>query len=127
MKLFEEIVKPFPGMRVLDIGGTASIWKHIDVPLSVTCLNLHSPDKDRGCEGPHKFSFLVGDGCSIPQFNPGDFDLVFSNSVIEHVGNYAKQQSFASEVLRLSTDYWIQTPHKWFPVEVHCGIPFWWF
>jgi hypothetical protein len=53
--------------------------------------------------------------------------VVFSNSVIEHVGPEIRQQSFAREVRRLGRAYWVQTPSKWFPVEAHCGMPLWWF
>ena len=45
------------------------------------------------------------------------FDLVFSNSVIEHVGPPAKKPEFAHEVLRLGKSYWVQTPSKWFPLR----------
>ena len=60
-------------------------------------------------------------------FSRGEFDLVYSNSVIEHVGPEHRQDSFAAEVKRLSARYWVQTPSKWFPFEAHCGMPLWWF
>jgi hypothetical protein len=30
-------------------------------------------------------------------------------------------------VIRLARSYWVQTPSMWFPIEAHCGMPFWWF
>jgi hypothetical protein len=38
-----------------------------------------------------------------------------------------KAGEFAREVLRLGKSYWVQTPSKWFPIEAHSGIPFYWF
>jgi len=63
----------------------------------------------------------------MPEFHEGQFDLVFSNSVIEHVGNKTNRKAFANEIRRLSKSYWIQAPYKYFPIEAHCGMPFWWF
>lgn len=50
--------------------------------------------------------------------------MVFSNSVIEHVGNEGKQQKFAEEVMRVGNSYWVQTPNKYFPIEPHVMFPF---
>jgi hypothetical protein len=68
-----------------------------------------------------------GDACNVDQVGDQCFDLVFSNSVIEHVGPPPKQAEFAQEVLRLGRSYWVQTPSKWFPIEAHSGMPFYWF
>lgn len=52
-----------------------------------------------------------------------EFDIVFSNSVIEHVGK-EMQMLFAKEVLRVGKKSWIQTPYKHFPIESHFVFPF---
>src|SRR5262249_16452869 len=52
------------------------------------------------------------------------FDIVFSNSVIEHVGDAKSQQDFAREVTRVGRAFWVQTPNRWFPVEQHLLTPF---
>jgi 2-polyprenyl-3-methyl-5-hydroxy-6-metoxy-1,4-benzoquinol methylase len=67
--------------------------------------------------------WVAGDGRSLP-FRDAAFDVVFSNSVIEHVGDAASQQRFASEVARVGRAYWVQTPNRWFPVEQHLLTPF---
>ncbi len=67
-----------------------------------------------------------GDACAT-QLEPNSFDLVFSNSVIEHVGDINKQTAFATEARRLAPRHWIQTPAKSFPIEAHTGMPFWWY
>src|SRR4051794_17360037 len=68
-------------MRVLDIGGEARFWEHRDVkPAHVTMVNIAEQTVDVPW-----MDAVVGDGCDLPP-DLGTFDLVFSNSVIEHVG-----------------------------------------
>jgi hypothetical protein len=64
----------------------------------------------------------VGNGLAL-EYKKGDVDLIFSNSVIEHVGSYENQQIFANEVMRVSDKYIIQTPSLWFPLEPHSLLP----
>lgn len=131
MELFVETVKPRPHERVLDLGGHPSTWAQVKIPLSVTILNL--PDAmsalppTTGDVSHHAIRHVEGDACNVRDFVPGDFDIVHSNSVIEHVGPADNQQQFARQVLKFGVRYWIQTPSKWFPIEPHCGMPFWWF
>jgi hypothetical protein len=66
---------------------------------------------------------VVGDGTRLP-FADQSFDLVYSNSVIEHLGTWEKQQAFAAEACRVGRGYWIQTPGKEFPIEPHYFGPF---
>jgi hypothetical protein len=133
MKAFLTLLHVKPGTRVLDLGGAPAIWEHVPVPLEVTLLNLPgaiSPGQQEVLEGPslrhHKFHLVEGDGCNVVQFTDRSFDIVFSNSVIEHVGPPAKQARFAREARRLGRAYWVQTPSKWFPIEAHTGVPFYW-
>jgi hypothetical protein len=65
---------------------------------------------------------VAGDGRALP-FRDGAFDVVFSNSVIEHVGDADSQRRFAREVARVGRAYWVQTPNRWFPVEQHLLTP----
>jgi 2-polyprenyl-3-methyl-5-hydroxy-6-metoxy-1,4-benzoquinol methylase len=58
------------------------------------------------------------------QFQDQQFDIVFSNSVIEHLGTYQQQEKFAKEVRRVGRDLWIQTPAKCFFFEPHLLTPF---
>jgi hypothetical protein len=80
-------------------------------PLSNRC---HSPKIRRSAKR--------GDGRQLP-FRDAAFDVVFSNSVIEHVGDAASQERFAREVARVGRSYWVQTPNRWFPVEQHLLTP----
>lgn len=126
MALFVKLMKPMPAMKILDLGGQPAIWDFINTPLNITCLNLPSIATVEHTTH-HQITYVEGDACSMPHYAFGDFDLVFSNSVIEHVGCHEKRLQFANEVLRLSSKYWIQTPSKYYPIEAHCGMPLWWF
>jgi hypothetical protein len=57
-------------------------------------------------------------------FSDKQFDVVFSNAVVEHVGGLKNQQFFIEESLRVARAFFITTPNRWFPVEMHTGLPF---
>ena len=103
-----KIIKIKPGMRVLDLGGTPTIWEHVSVPLEIMLLNLPgaiSLGMSASLQSPrlrhHTFHAVEGDACNVIQFSDHSFDLVFSNSVIEHVGPPPMQAKFAHEVICL--------------------------
>lgn len=124
MQAFLRIMPVSKATRILDLGGSQTIWESVDHPLTVTLLNLPGGQPEPS-SSRHAFTHVVGDACAV-RLEPA-FDLVFSNSVIEHVGDDAKQAAFAREVRRMGRSYWIQTPSIWFPVEAHSGMPGWWF
>ncbi len=57
-------------------------------------------------------------------FTDNEFDVAFSNSVIEHVGDSRSQRAMASEVRRVARSHWVQTPDPRFPIEPHYLTPF---
>ena len=65
---------------------------------------------------------VVADGRSLP-FADGEFDVAFSNAVVEHVGGRADQVAFVHELCRVATRVFVTTPNRWFPVEVHTLLP----
>jgi hypothetical protein len=60
----------------------------------------------------------------MPEIRDFDYDIVFSNSVIEHVGSWEDQQAFAREVRRVGKKVWVQTPAMECPIEPHYLAPF---
>jgi hypothetical protein len=71
-----------------------------------------------GSAGPGWIRYVAGDGCALP-FADDAFDLVFSNAVIEHVGDEARQRRFVSEHDRVGRSWMLTTPNRLFPVESH--------
>lgn len=94
---------------VLDVGGSWANWYLLPVRPQVVRLNLDPNHAD-----------VIGDGCALP-FRDKAFDIVFSNSVIEHVADPA---AMAREVRRVGRAYWVQAPDFWFPIEPHLVGPF---
>ncbi len=110
-------------IQILDIGGTEIYWERMGFPTNenvhITLLNLESePVKNK------KFTSVKGDACNMPEFNDNQFDIVFSNSVIEHLFSLENQQKMADEVKRVGKAYHIQTPNRYFPLEPHWLFPF---
>jgi hypothetical protein len=126
MARFEGIFAPRPGTRVIDLGGTSDIWNLVKTPLDLTILNLPGTIHNENAKSHHRFTFLEGDATRVDDYSDNSFEIAFSNSVIEHVGEEANEWKFAGEVRRLAPSYYVQTPSVYFPLEAHSGIPFWW-
>jgi len=116
----EEFNRRFPDlekMRVLDLGGTAASWRASAVrPLSLTLVNL-SHEQD---QGEPWMDIMYADACAG---GFGQYDLVFSNSLLEHLGGHARRQQFADVVRESAPSWWVQTPYRYFPVEPHWVFP----
>lgn len=104
--------------RILDVGGSPDTWALLPVKPKVTLLNIPMSITDRSSV----IEWVAGDGCQLP-FADKAFDIVFSNSVIEHVGDPGRQQAFARETMRVGKRYFVQTPDRGFPVEQHLFVP----
>jgi hypothetical protein len=108
-------------MSVLDLGGRVSSWEVAPVhPGRLVTVNLESPE-------PVSLPWanaVEGDACSLPEsVRAMSFDLVFSNSVIEHLGGHAKRLQFAEVVRSSAPNYWVQAPYRYFPIEPHWLFP----
>ncbi|WP_202862456.1 hypothetical protein [Antricoccus suffuscus] len=112
-------------MRVLDLGGTLEWWRRAPLrPAQVITVNLE--DQDSGSD--RSLRHVTGDACTAREVLDAaglsrEFDLVFSNSLIEHVGGHARRAELAHQIQDLAPNHWIQTPYRYFPVEPHWLFP----
>jgi hypothetical protein len=64
------------------------------------------------------------DGRALP-FRDGEFELGFSNAVVEHVpGGRDGQRQFVAELCRVARRVFVTTPNRWFPLDPHTLLPF---
>jgi hypothetical protein len=117
MNRFFALLAPSPEARVLDIGGTPQTWSSESTTHAVFPVTLINIRSNGWIEGD-RFHSMEGDATALP-FADNAFDIAFSNSVIEHVGTWEKQQAFAREARRVADKLWIQTPARSFPIEAH--------
>lgn len=122
-KHFFKTFNPEKPISILDVGGAAYFWNNSQISnipgINITLLNLHLEKTKH----PHIQS-QIGDATTMTEFQDKMFDLVFSNSVIEHLYTFENQQKMADEIQRVGKRYFIQTPNKYFPIEAHYAIPF---
>jgi hypothetical protein len=129
--LFEDLLDSLgtSSVTILDVGGTQEFWEVMKFggsPHKIILLNLFATSVRHS-----NFISMAGDARRLNQFADQSVDVVFSNSVIEHLGTYANQRLMADEIRRVGKSYFVQTPNFFFPVEPHflCPLfhwlPFW--
>jgi hypothetical protein len=122
MRKFLELLPQGRPVRIIDLGGTASYWHALpdlyDRPdVEITIVNL---DAKKGRDA--NLTLIRGDARATG-FPDMAYDVVHSNSVIEHVGGWPQMEAMAREVRRLAPAYFVQTPNYWFPIEPHYKRP----
>jgi hypothetical protein len=112
-------------MSVIDLGGRASSWVNAPVrPKHVHIVNLEGETGLEGAEVPSWAEVDHGDACALPrEILSRRYDLVFSNSVLEHVGGHERRLQLAEAVHTLADFHWVQTPYRYFPIEPHWVAP----
>lgn len=108
-------------MAVIDLGGRVETWEMTDVrPRHVHVVNIEAPPRTV----PEWAEVDAADVCALPdRIMAREYDLVFSNSVIEHLGGHERRLRFSEAVHSLATAYWVQTPYRFFPIEPHWVAP----
>jgi len=121
---FLKALRPQPSDILLDVGGYPGSWTAYPQPVArIDTLNLHPVGWNPSEFPAHHIHTIVGNGCHM-SFPDRSYDIVFSNSVMEHVGNWESQKRFASELRRVGKSLWVQTPAYECPVEPHYLAPF---
>jgi hypothetical protein len=122
---FQSLLKSVPlPLKILDVGGRTTTWERAGLlghKLEGVSITIINPEK--GQSQDRNLRFMDGDARSMPQFADREFDVVFSNSVIEHVGDFSQQQRMAHEIQRIGKRYFVQTPNRYFPIEPHFLFP----
>ncbi len=122
LELADKAGTPGKPLRILDLGGRSSYWDALrplwgDRTFEITLVNVEELPPAPG------YTLHQGSACAMPEFADRSFDIVHSNSVIEHVGRWENMRAMASEVVRLAPHYYVQTPNFGFPYEPHFRTP----
>jgi hypothetical protein len=110
---------------IIDVGGRKEYWSIApegflaEKRVSITITNIEQDSIERPDDSIFKFEF--GDGRRL-KYADKAFDVVHSNSVIEHVGRWEDMVNFSKEISRVGSAYFVQTPNFWFPFEPHFGM-----
>lgn len=144
LNIFFNNVKNLPvNATVLDLGGSDGSYmdrmkKHFPNTYSMVIADIDESSlqiaKEKG------YNVILMDASSGGfQFKDKEFDCIFCNSAIEHVTidkdriwttikSFRKesleiQKKFADEIRRCARSYYVQTPHRHFPIEAHTWFP----
>lgn len=131
---FVELIQPTPETTVVDVGvadapfgaGEGQALTHnffesfYPWPERITAVgNVPLP---HFAEAFPEIRAVVADGRELP-FADGEFDVAFSNAVVEHVGDRSDQERFVHELCRVAGRVFVTTPNRLFPVDPHTLLP----
>ena len=127
-QLFVAEFRPNPTTTVLDVGFQDAqhqaadnfIESHYQWPAQITALGIEEPT--HFSERYPDVNTVVYDGRDFP-FADQSFDIVWSNAVLEHVGDQYAQILFLREARRVGRSVFLTTPNRGFPIEVHSRLP----
>ena len=108
-------------LRILDVGGTEEFWLHMgfaDSSTEIVLANVYPLNPTRP-----NFREVLADARDLHLFKDQEFDIVHSNSVIEHLPTLSDQEQMAKEIMRVGKRYFVQTPNYYFPLEPHFLFP----
>ena len=111
-------------VKILDLGGSDYHWRNSrfrdNKNFHITIVNTEL----QNIKDISNMSFIKKDVRDLDYFDDIEFDLVYSNSLFEHINNFEEQKKLAGEIQRIGKHYFIQTPNYYFPLEPHFLFPF---
>lgn len=131
LKLFYKVMKPTSQTKVLDVGaginpdGNRGLqlidsypWKN-----EISAINILPETISQMKQYYPEVEAVVGDALDLP-WPDKHFDAVYSNAVIEHVGDFESQKKMAMEIMRVGKRWFVTSPNRWYPFEFHMRLPF---
>lgn len=124
-RLFLKMLNPSSNDIILDAGAEKGLYfeeKYVRKK-NVVALDINRNNLVLLKRKYREVLVIQGDVCNLP-FKDNSFDIIFSNAVIEHVGNSERQMEFAKEIMRVGRKWFVTTPNRLFPFELHVYLPF---
>lgn len=123
-----EIMRPGPEDRILDVGVIDTAWRasnflEVAYPWRHRITAVSLEEMSHFPAAFPEVPVVIADGRDLP-FDDDEFDIGFSNAVVEHVGSRADQARFIAELVRTCRRVWISTPNARFPIDPHTLLPF---
>lgn len=122
-EMFLDFCKEFKRpVKIIDLGGSDYFWKNLTSPemerFDITILNNEIQNPGEGIK------FIKHDVRDLGFIKDKEYDVVFSNSLIEHISDSNDLKNLAKGIMRIGKKFFIQTPNYYFPVEPHFLFPF---
>jgi hypothetical protein len=126
--LFTQLINPSQDTSILDVGFSDEEYsasdnfleKHYPYPQKITALGI-----DRSVKFAKRYPQVKAvqyNGLTFP-FTDKEFQVGWSNAVLEHVGGYEKQLHFLRELKRTCQRVFLTTPNWYYPIEIHTRLP----
>src|SRR4051812_13632388 len=131
LRLFLDLFRPGPETTVVDVGvtnapfgaGSTDNFFEARYPWPGQITGVGHTELDRFSAAFPLVRAVRADGRALP-FGDREFDLAFSNAVVEHVaGGPDGQRAFVHELCRVAHRVFVTTPNRRFPLEVHTLLP----
>ncbi|MDQ3682078.1 MAG: class I SAM-dependent methyltransferase [Bacteroidota bacterium] len=141
-KIFTSFFSLNENTKILDLGGGdgSLLATTLDVKPAICIADI---DKDllKVAKNTYGFDVMELDESGKIPCVKNEFDIIFCNSVIEHVTidkkdiydiksdknfrtvAFERQRIFANEIRAKCDKYYVQTPYKYFPIESHSWLP----
>jgi Methyltransferase domain len=135
LALFLETMRPGPETSVVDVGvgdtpfgtepGVAATHNFFEAlypwPSRITAVS--DVPLPNFAQAFPSIRTVAASGLELP-FANDEFDIAFSNAVVEHVGGRDEQRRFVAELCRVAPRVFLSTPNRRFPFETHTLVPF---